>query len=180
MSTGYEISQSEFERKLRILSITVPLLVCIVSSIAAPLATGYIDSLGTIPQKDLDRYNALSEQISELTGLYYAAADLDEQLLLDDMLRRLADDEAAIMQKYNPDYVPRWPIMKPANPMGGTTSPAVESALDPEASPDPLAPIDPVMVAGIAALFVAVFVVSRPLLRRYLRSRYRIREPVSG
>lgn len=180
MGAENEISQSEFERRLRILSITIPLLICIISSVVSPVATGYVNSLGKIPQEDLDRYNALSVQISYLSGQYYVTTDPEQRLLLDDMLLRLADDEAEIMQKYNPEYIPRWPVEKPAVPMGTPTSGDVEPALDPDESPGLFGTIDPVMIAGLVVLFVVVFFVSRPLIRRYLQSTYTIREPVSG
>jgi hypothetical protein len=180
MSAEIEISQADFERKLRILSIVVPLLICLISSIFAPLATGFVNGLGRIPQDDLDRYNALSAQISDLSGRYYATTDPEERLLLDDILRRFADDEAEIMRKYNPAYLPRWPVEKTAVPMGAPTISGVEPALDPESSPGLLGTIGPVPIVGFVVLFVVAFFASRPLLRRYLRSKYSVREPVRG
>jgi hypothetical protein len=178
MGAENEISQTDFERKLRILSIVVPLIICIISSVFAPLATGFVNSLGKIPSEDLDRYNALSEQISYLSGQYYATTDPEQRLLLDDILRRLADDEAEIMQKYNPEYLPRWPVEKPAMPMGAPTTSGVEPALDPNAPAGLFGTIGPLPIVGLVALFVVAFFASRPLIRRYLRSKYTVREPV--
>lgn len=82
-------------------------------SVTTLAVAGYLSSPSKVENRILleDRIevNKLSAQINILADKYYKANESVEKQKLDAELRALAQEEAAIMRKYNPNYVPRWP-----------------------------------------------------------------------
>jgi hypothetical protein len=111
------LSQKEFDKKLKVWTIVVPLITSVVGSLTA-VGVAYISSIPKegpkveyrLASDDAVEVNKLQAQISLLTSKYFQTNDEGEREKLEVQLRALADAEANVMRKYNPNYTPRWPI----------------------------------------------------------------------
>ena len=110
-----EKRQNRFEKRIRLWTVIVPLITCVVTSLTA-IGIAYFSSLTKHEQevvirmsvRDFLETHRLEKEINVLEGSYFRA-DEDERKRIDIQLRQLAERDAAIMRKYDPDYEPRWP-----------------------------------------------------------------------
>jgi hypothetical protein len=109
------ITQKGFERKIQFWTIAVTLIVAVIGSLTA-IGVAYLNRPKTeyiMSPDDQLEVNKLSAQINLLSRRYFAAQDRTEQEKLGSELRVLAETEATIMRRYNPNYRPRWPLPGP-------------------------------------------------------------------
>jgi hypothetical protein len=122
-----DIKQRDFNRKIQIWTIVVPLITCLFSSmVAVGVATISLNSKSenVIPVKDQVELNGLATQIKLLSGRFFQTSDPVEKERLNAELRVLANAETSIMKKYNPDFESRWPILTASSTPTFTPSPA--------------------------------------------------------
>ena len=110
------ISQKRFDRRLQVGSLVLTLILGVISSLTT-IAAAYISHPAT--PKPETRYSISIEDREELDRLRsefdQAGRDLatastpEARKALDRRLRRIALDEAEIMQKYDPEFQPRYP-----------------------------------------------------------------------
>ena len=112
MSRGKRITEKDFQRKVQLWTIVVTLIVAVIGSLTA-IGVAYLNKPKTeyiMSPDDQLEVNKLSAQINLLAARYFAAPDQTERDKLDAELRVLAETEATIMRRYNPNYQPRWPL----------------------------------------------------------------------
>lgn len=112
MSRKKHITQKDFERKVQFWTIAVTLIVAVIGSLTA-IGVAYLNKPKTeyiMSPDDQLEVNKLSAQINLLSNRYFAAQGQTEREKLDAELRVLAESEATIMRRYNPNYRPRWPL----------------------------------------------------------------------
>src|SRR6266496_2400022 len=104
------ISRTEFEYKIRITGVLVPLVVAIITA-ATSIGAAYVSrpatpkpeihySLSVEDRKELDR---LRSEFKQAEHELSTASTPDVKEALDRRLRRVALDEAEIMRKYDPE-----------------------------------------------------------------------------
>lgn len=109
-----KISQKEFDKKMKLWSMLIPLIICVISSLTTGVVAYFSGTSRVeykIPEKDQVEINRLAAQIKLLGERYYQAQDSLEKEKLDAELNVLAEAEANIMRKYIPNYQKRWPII---------------------------------------------------------------------
>ena len=166
------ISRPEFEYRIRMTSVLIPLVVAVVTA-ATTLGTAYISrpatpkpeihySLSVEDRKELDR---LRSEFKQAERELPTASTPEVKDALDRRLRRVALDEAEIMRKYDPEFEPRYP--PPAIPAGNfmISSFDFRHAL--------------ALLAFVGSYFLARLVV-RPLARWVLRRHYQIQSEASS
>ena len=114
------LSKQEFDKKIKVWTILVPLITCLTGSATTVGVAAYLakpsSSQNLISLEDRLEANKLSVEINDLAYRYHKSSDLVEKQRLDTELRTHADEDATIMRKYNPNYVPRWPQVPFASP----------------------------------------------------------------
>jgi hypothetical protein len=107
------VTRIDSERKLEVWkAVVIPLIVAVLGSLTV-IGVAYLNQPKTeykMSQDDQLEVNKLSAQINLLSEKYFEAKDQTEKERLDTELRVLAETEAAIMRKYNQNYLPRWPL----------------------------------------------------------------------
>jgi superfamily II RNA helicase len=163
------ITKKQFERVVQVCSIVVPLVVAIIGS-ATSIAAAYIShppapkpeihySLSVQDQKDLNELRSQFKQAERELSNTSTPAVKDE---LDRRLRGIALQEAKIMQKYDPEFQPRYPL--PVAPV------MVESAFI----------LPPTFLVPLVLVFVVLsYFWARGTARSFLRRNYEI-EPTAS
>ncbi len=108
------VPQKAFERKIEVWKTVIPLIVALISSltlVSIALLNKPKTEYKMSPDDQLE-VNRLSALINLLSEKYFEAKDQNEEERLDAELRVLAETEATIMRKYNPNYRSRWPLAR--------------------------------------------------------------------
>jgi hypothetical protein len=143
-----DIKHQDFNRKIQIWTIVVPLITCLISSmVAVGVATISLNSKSenVIPVKDQIEINGLATQIKLLSGRFFQTSDPVERERINAELRVLANAETSIMKKYNPDFESRWPIVAASSTPTFTPSPSLSPTpkSTPSTSPTPGTSVTP-------------------------------------
>lgn len=111
--TKRRISRTEFERKVKIWNVLIPLIIGVITSITT-IASVYFSTKSKveykIPENEQIEVNRLAAQIKVLSNQYYKTNSPAEKESLAAQLQILAEAEASFMRKYNPNYQSRWPV----------------------------------------------------------------------
>jgi hypothetical protein len=167
--TKKDIAQEEFDRKLKLLSIIVPVITCIISVIIAPWLLMYsAHSNQTVavtpsptPGYQISKEDQLQLQIIQAKfpvalSYYNNKSDPIRSQEANRELTVLANEEAAIMRKYVPDWPPRWPVNQTAAMGMGNVN------------------ITVVPVLPLILLFIVLYFGLRPVFRWILQKRYSV------
>lgn len=112
-----KVSQKEFDRRIKLWTVLVPLIVALISSLTTIWVTFHSTYRnmaeskigGMIPAEDLKASKKLTAEIMSLMADYYQAKDPIEKEKLNTKLLELANAEAIIMRRHIEDYQPLWP-----------------------------------------------------------------------
>jgi hypothetical protein len=137
-------------------TVIIPLITLVVTS-SASIGVAYISAqpppqpVYKMSPDDQSQDNYLLGQINLNVEKYFQTSDPIEKAKLDGELVGLANQEAGIMRKYNPNYIPRWPILPPSPP-------------PPKIFPWSIAAI------VIVILTISSYFISRRILRRHYQT----------
>ena len=114
MQKRKQSNKKDFEKRIKVWTLLIPLITCFIGSFVT-LGITYLSNRSKIEYKiegnDQLEANKLAAQINLLCRKFFQTNDQDERERLNAELNVLAQAEATIMRKYNPNYRPRWPIL---------------------------------------------------------------------
>jgi hypothetical protein len=163
MQKRKQVSKKDFEKRIKMWTLLIPLITCFIGSFTT-LGVTYLSNRSKIEYKieenDQLEANKLSAQINHLCRKFFQTNNQDEKERFNVELSVLAEAEATVMRKYNPNYRPRWPILIEPLPIEG------REVIEPLRSPFFLRPtflIINLLFAVLASITAYIF----------LRQRYR-------
>lgn len=114
MQKRKQSNKIDFEKRIKVWTLIIPLITCSIGSLVT-LGIAYLSNRSKIEYKieedDQLEANKLAAQINHLCRKFFQTNNQDEKERLNAELNVLAQAEATVMRKYNPNYRPRWPIL---------------------------------------------------------------------
>jgi hypothetical protein len=114
MQKRKQSNKKDFEKRIKVWTLLIPLITCFIGSFVT-LGITYLSNRSKIEYKieenDQLEANKLAAQINLLCRKFFQTNNQDERERLNAELNVLAQEEATVMRKYNPNYRPRWPIL---------------------------------------------------------------------
>ena len=108
-----KISQKDFDRKIKIWGLIIPLIVALLGSFTA-IYVAYFSAKSKIEykvsQSDQLIVSTLSKEMQAIIEKYRWTQDVNERRRLELEFSTLSESEANLLRKYIPDYLPRPPL----------------------------------------------------------------------